>query len=263
MLSPQKVVACGQFSNFIKSLLRSIFLIGAFWILFIGLSYAGCPLPGIKVEKFFDLGFFAFSTFGFIIFLTMVPFQTVEGKLSPGFYSRIIRNSWAHFGLYVLLVCSIICFFVLAFYQNHNADKYLSHLFMALVAAIVFSILFHRFWVLRHLYQPYTVYKNIAELIQEESKEEVWIELLECSYKAIKDGRLSDAKNFIQLISFISQDQHKEKKALLYEDEDLRSLYTAALELRPLARYMEAKWPSLQNETSTQGKDDFKISARV
>ncbi|WP_213106606.1 hypothetical protein [Candidatus Protochlamydia amoebophila] len=243
MPSPQKVVQFRS-SNFITLYLSTVFLTGIIWLIFIGLSYAGFPFPQIEIEKFFDLGFFSISIFGVIVFLTMVPFQTVEAKLSPGFYSRIFNTPLAHFGIYVLMSCSIFCFLIIALQHMLDKNIYLSQLFIAMVTAIIFAILFHRFWVLRCLYQPYIVNKYINKLAREETDEEIWIELFECTYKSIKQYRVSDARNFIDLMFHVYQKCSDEEKTSLL-DEDLMSLYAIAQESRPIARFIEEKWPFL------------------
>lgn len=246
-MSPFQKVLRFRFSNFIKLSLSSLFTIGGVGCLFIAFAYLGFPFAEIKVEKFFDLGFFSVSIFGLIIFLTMIPFQAVQERLSPGFFSRISSNPRAHFGLYVLITSAIICFLVIALQQIPIIEKYLSELFLALTVAIIFAIIFHHCWVIRHLYQPYVVYNHIKELKGEESVEETWLELFECVYKAIKQGRVSDARNIINLITHnFNQDITKKENRMLYED--LTNLYTIARECRPIARLMEKKWPFLLNK---------------
>lgn len=75
MKSAKKVVS-PRFINFVVCFLITIFLVLGFWGFFNLLNVLGCPLPMIAIDKFFELGFFSFSTFSFIIFLTMIPFQT-------------------------------------------------------------------------------------------------------------------------------------------------------------------------------------------
>lgn len=250
MISPYQVVQF-RLSNIILSVVATLALIGTFWLTFVGLTCAGCPFPQIPIEKFYDLGFFSFSTFSFIIFLTMIPFQTAEGKLSPGFYARTLRNPWSHFGPYLLLTCSIICFLVIALYQTSSDGKYLNQLFMSLVASIITAILFYRVFVLRYLHEPYSVYVNVDKLMKEETREEVWMEILECTYKAVRDARLSDSKNFLNLLmKLYNLNSETERKNVL--QEDLKSLYKASGDLRPVSRYMEMKWPFLRSSDKTQ-----------
>ena len=75
-------------SNFFTSAAAALVLIVLCFLFFRAIACTGCPLPSIEVTKFHELGFFSLSTFGFIIFLTMIPFQRAEEKLSPGFYSH-------------------------------------------------------------------------------------------------------------------------------------------------------------------------------
>lgn len=248
MLSPQKVVRF-KFSNFLISTITSLLLIGTLWVSFIALTKAGFPFLHVKIEKFLDLGFFSFSTFSFIIFLTMIPFQTAEGKLSPGFYSRIVRNPWAHFGLYVLMTAAIISLCAIAWDQIYHTRDYLDQLFVALILSIMIAILFHRFWVLRYIYQPYNVYKNIDKLMHDETLEEVWLELVECTHKAIREGRVSDTRNFINLLMRMYQAMNEKERSLVLQ-EDLKSLYQKAEGFRPICRYMESKWSFLRSAES-------------
>ncbi len=249
MISPYRVIRL-RLSTVVLSIFATLILISVFWLIFFILARLGCCFPQISIDKFFDLGFFSLSMFGFIIFLTITPFQTVQGKLSPGFYARMIRNKWSHFSLYILLNCFIFCFLAIAFYQTQFEKEYSSQLYMALICTIIAAIWFHRIWALRYLHEPYIVYANIDKLIQEESKEEVWTEMLECTYKSIKDGRLSDSKNFIKLLDklYIANNELKEKNIL---QEDLESLYKAASDFRPISRYMEIKWPFLRSLKNT------------
>ena len=248
---PKKVVQL-KLSNFIISVITSLLLIGSYWGLFIGITYAGCPFPAVNIQKFFDLGFFCFSTFSFIIFLTMIPFQRAEEKLSPGFYSRVIRTPGANFGLYVLMISSIICFAIIDFQQQHTGDFYIDQLFFALTASIISAILFHRFWVLRHLYHPYVVYNNVLKLAEEEGLPHVWEELLECTYKTIGERRLGDSKQFLFLLSLLYPEVKQEQdKVQLHED--LKSVYESARTLKPIVRYMEKEWPFL-NRSGTEIK---------
>lgn len=247
MIEPQKLPTM-QLSKGLILTFWSLLTIGAFWLLFICLNHAGCPFPEIKKEKFFDLGFFALSAFGLIIFLTMTPFQMAETQLSPGFFSRIFNTPKAHFGLYVLIASSILCFLVIAFEQIPFVEKYLNHLFMAIIAAITFAILFHRSWVIRCLYQPYVVYQHIKDLRWEEPAEDVWMELFECTHKAIKQGRFSDAINFIDLMSYVYWECTKKGQNKILT-EDLENIYKiAAGEARPVSRFLEEKWPFLKSD---------------
>ncbi|KAF3362883.1 hypothetical protein PHSC3_000417 [Chlamydiales bacterium STE3] len=247
MVQPKKVVRFQATNVFILPL-ATFLLIATFWLILVALTSIGFPFPEIALDKFFDLGFFSISIFGIIVFLTMVPFQTVEGKLSPIFYSKIFNAPAAHFGLYVLMFSSIVCFVVIALQQALNMVGYLSQLFIALVMSIVFAILFHRFWVLRCLYQPYIVYKYIKTLEWDESAEEIWLELFECAFKAIKQGRVSDAKNLIDLMAHIYNKCPSQERHVVLR-EDIMSLYAAAQESRPIARSLEEKWPfCIQNK---------------
>ena len=238
-VSPKKRVSL-KAVNFFISLFGSIFLVSGFWVLFIALQSLGFPCPLIEKSKFLDLSFFTFSNFSFITFLTMIPIQNVEGKLSPGFYSRVIRTPWTNFGLYALLVCTLICLFVSGICLP-LIEKYLSSLFMAIISTLFFSVIYHRIMTLRALYEPYIVYKNIDKLLEETSEEEVWLDLVEITYKAIIAGRLSEAKIFIYYLDNISkkQDTH------LFYQEDLKSLHKAAKGLSLITRHMESLWPFL------------------
>ena len=115
---------------------------------------------------------------------------------------------------------------------------------MALTSAIVVAILFHRFWVLKYIYQPYVVYHNLVQLTEEEGIEEVWQELLECTYKSMNDKRLGDGKVFMKLLAktYPKVQKKREAQELL---EEIKSLYEFTSNLRPLARYMEVEWPFL------------------
>lgn len=250
VMAPAKRMLSYSFSNLLICTFSALFLTLGFWIFFAYLQFSGYPLPVINISKFFDLGFFSFSFFSFIVFLTMIPFQASEGKLSPGFYARLIRTPQAHFGLYVLILSSMICFIVLAISENNYLTKETCNsLFMAIIASIIFAIVFHRIWVLRSIYQPYVVYKNITKLSQEETREKVWLELLECTYKAIAGRHINYATNFLQLMYLIYQ-RHGEHAEIFF-GEDLRSLYKATTDFRPVARAMETKWPSLKSSQSS------------
>lgn len=226
--------------NFLICSGLSFLLIMGFLGICILLSIVGCPFPVIQLNKFFDLGFFSLSTFSFITFLTMIPFQACEGRLSPGFFSRMICNPWSHFGLHVLMVSAIFCFSILAFYPENDTHEHFNLIFMALLASMVFAILFHRARVLCSIYQPYTVYKNIEQLAEEETREEVWYELLECTYKAISGRHISYAKIFLNLLSTVYQKNLA--SGVVWFDEDLKSLYKTTVDLPPIMRYMETKW---------------------
>ena len=245
MVTSSKIVHL-KVSNIFVSTFASLCLIGIFWVFYIGLERAGYPFLTISIDKFFDLGFYSFQTLGLVIFLTMTPLQSSVEKLSPGFYSRMIRNPWSHFGLYVLLVSSIVCFIAISIYQKRvfTDTTYNSHLFMAIVSAIIFAILFHRFWVLRHIYHPYSVYTFIEKLATEESVKELWIELLECTQKAIQDKRISDASNFIKILSMLYKKSKDDERPLL--NEDIYDLYSAAENSRPITRNIEINWPLLR-----------------
>ncbi|MGZ3632713.1 MAG: hypothetical protein ACXU9U_02360 [Parachlamydiaceae bacterium] len=249
MLSPKKRVHI-KLVNFFMLFLASTFLITFYWLLLVSLTYLGFPFPEIKIEKFYDLGFFSISTFGLIVFLTMVPFQTVETQLSPGFYSKIFNNPSAHFGLYVLMFSAIICFLIIAFQQAVDMGVYLSEMFIALIISIISAILFHRFWVLRYLYQPYVVYTYIKTLKWEETDEEIWFELFECTFKAIKQGRLSDAINFLDLLNRI-YDKCAHTESSVGMREDLICLRKLAKECRPVASIIEKKWPFVSQKDVT------------
>lgn len=245
MYSPNQVVGF-QFSNVIKSILMSLLLLSSFWAFFLGLNWLGVNFPAVSTNRFFDFGIFSLSTFSFITFLTMIPIQTTEAKLSPGFYARLIHSVWTHFGLYVIVMCSIVSVAVEllppnAFVQNHLCELYLANL-----SSIIFAIVFHRSWVLRNLYQPYLVYSHIEKLSKEESKQELWIEVYEIAYKALKDGRLGNAKEFISILAYIFY--HNEKVQRAHFDDDLRSLYKVAEDVHPAARHLEEKFPFLRSE---------------
>jgi hypothetical protein len=242
-MSPYEVIRLRLFNIFL-SIVATIMIISTFWLIFITLTLMGCPFPQVDIEKFFDLGFLAFSMFSFIIFLTIAPFQTIATKLSPRFYARMLRNIWSHFSLYLLLTCSVVCFFVVGFYQTTSENGYSSQLYLAIIASIIIAILFHRVWALRYLHEAYIVYINIDKLIEKDSKEDVWMEMMECIYKAIRDARLSDSKNFIDLL-FKLYDTNFETQKETTLREDLKCLYKATEGLRPISRYMETKWPFL------------------
>jgi hypothetical protein len=241
MRNPKKIFQIPN-SHFLILFLLSFLLINLFWLLFIALVNIGLPFPDIKVEKFLDLGFSTISVFGIIVFLTLVPFQNVEDKLSPIFYAKIFNSPLAHFGLCLLMLCAVISFLAIGLQQTLETNKYLSQLFLALLTSIIFAILFHRFWALRCIYQPYIVYKYIKSLKYEESDEEIWLQLFECSFKAIKQGRLNDARNFIDLMEDIYHRPSNQEKIMILR-EDMLNLYALAHEIRPLARFIEEKWP--------------------
>ena len=73
----------------------------------------------------------------------MIPIQNVEGKLSPGFYSRIIRTPWTNLGLYALLICTVISLAASGLCVP-LIEKYASSLFMAIIATLFFSVIYHR-----------------------------------------------------------------------------------------------------------------------
>lgn len=233
-----------QFSNFFISTTATLGLILFFWLLFYSITCLGCPLPAPEITRFYDLGFFSFSSFSFIIFLTMIPLQRAEEKLSPGFYSRILHTPWSHFGLYVLFFSSVACFVAIAVHKEFKVEQYLHPLFFALIASIVSAIIFHRFWVLCNLYQPYVVYSNISQLTKEEGIQDAWLELLECTYKTISDKRISDAKNFMLLLGNLYC-KVKKKEDLKHMEEDLENLYQFSNQLRHIHRQMERQWPFL------------------
>ena len=234
----------------------SFFVIGFLWLLCSGLHKIGCPFPEIKGEKFSSLGFFSFSNFSFITFLAMIPFQTAEGQLSPGFYSRIINHPWSHFGLYMLLSCVITCFLILS---NHDRldPQMLNQLYMAIVGSVVFAAVFHLIQTLRYLYQPLIVYENLTQLANEESSEELWLDLYECILKAIKSNRIGNARNFIDLLQQVYVKVKAQEKIYMFQ-KDLRSLYDAAKEFPPITRALEKHWPlvMLENNKGVQQKQD-------
>lgn len=242
MLEPKKVVRF-QLSGFLLPFLASLCLIGLTWMACIAISQAGYPFPAVS-DKFYELGFFSISTLSFIIFLTMIPLQNVEARLSPGFYSRMVRDPWSHFGLYILIISSIMSFLVLAAPHIRLLQTNLNELFVALVFSEVCAILFYRFWVLCYLYRPYVIYKNIEKLADEESLEDLWLELLECTHKAIKDTRISDARNLIRFLGYIHQ-KYGQNQKYPFLKEDLQNLYEKTQEFRAVARYFEIKWPFL------------------
>jgi hypothetical protein len=129
-------------------------------------------------------------------------------------------------------------------HEKLENDKYLPQLFFALISSIMSAIIFYRFWVLRYLYQPYVVYANIAQLKEEHNIQEMWLELLECTYKAINDKRLSDGNNFLLLLEQLCRKTAKKEKINALK-EDLVGLYKLASPLRPLQRQMEEQWPFL------------------
>lgn len=242
MFSPNQVVGF-QITNFFRSTFMSVLLLGAFWSFFIVLNFMGLRFPEISTGRLFDFGFFSLSIFSFITFLTMIPIQTTEAKLSPGFYERLIHNRWTHFGLYLIVVCSLVSVAVSLLPANNIFEGHFSELFFANLSSILFAIVFHRNWVLRNLYQPYLVYNHIQKLSKEESKQDLWGEVYEITYKALKDGRLGNAKEFISILAYIFYNNEEVQRA--HFDEDLRSLYKTAQEVRPAARYLEEKFPFL------------------
>lgn len=243
MISPKRVIQFKLFA-FILSIIVTVGVISIFYLIFAILSYLGCCFPQISIDRFFDLGFFSLSTLGFIIFLTITPFQTVQRNLSPGFYARMIRNKWSHFSLYMLLNCFIFSFLAIAFYQEIFKNEYSGLFYMALTATNITAIWIHRTWALRYLHEPYIVYANIDKLIEEEPYEGVWLDMLECTYKSVKEGRLGDSKNFIKLLrKLYDLTSATEEKNILHED--LKSLYKTTESFRPISRYMEVTWPSL------------------
>ncbi len=243
MSKPTKVVQ-PHISNFFISTAASLGLILSYWLLFYSLTCMGCWLPKFEMSRFYDLGFFAFSSFSFITFLAMIPFQRAEEKLSPGLFSRVIHTPWAHLGLYVLFFSSIACFVAIGVHQHVKSDKYFQELFFALLSSIITAIIFHRFWVLRYLYQPYAVYANIANLTEEEGIQEAWLELIECSYKTIGDKRLNGGQNFMNLLEKLYRNTTN-KDRIKDMNEDLESVYKVSKDLRPLQRQMEKQWPFL------------------
>lgn len=243
-MQPRDKTVHFSFANFLTSSACSFLLIGALWLICAGLQTIGLPFPKIEIGKFSDLSFFALSNFSFITFLSMIPFQTAEGKLSPGFYARIVNRQWSHFGLYILMSCFVACYLVLGFYQNHFSEKLLSQLFFAIIASIIFALIFHRIHTLRYLHQPMIVYENLAQLAEEESLEELWLDLYECTLKAIKENRVSDARSFCNLMAILySKIKVKEKK--IGWEKDLHSLYQAAKDQHPIASQIEKNWSSL------------------
>jgi|GEM_PF-6085546 len=235
-----------QVTVFFTLLFSTLLTIFTLWGLFIAIHHAGFPFPDIKLERFFDLAFFSISIFGMVIFLTMISFQTVEGRLSPGFLLRIMSTPAAHMGIYVLFISAVFCFLIPTLEKVPFAQTHLNELFMALITSIVLSILIIRSWVLRTLHQPYVVYHHLEALKWEEPIEDAWLELFECTFKAIKQGRINDALNFIGLMSTVFKECSKEKTQILHED--LLNLHAAAQESRPIARLMERKWPFLLSQ---------------
>jgi hypothetical protein len=233
------------------SLACSYALIGSFWIICMLLQSVGCPLPRIEEEKFLDLGLFIFSNFSFITFLTMMPFQQAEGKLSPGFYVQILNQPWSHFGLSILLGCFILCLGILGCHKSGFSDSFLSQIFVAMIASMIFAVMYHRHRTLRHLYQPIIVYENLTKLAKEENIEDLWLDLYECSIKAIKESRINDARNFFKLMSKIYI-KITEKEKIAHMQKDLRSLYQSAKNDHPLAWEMEKQWPFLGHQLSSK-----------
>ena len=227
--------------NFFLSIVCSFLWIGALWIVCAGLQKMGCPFPKIEMEQFSGLAFFALSNFSFITFLAMIPFQAAEGQLSPGFYARIVNRPWSHFGLYVLMSCFILCFFILS-YQNHFSEKLHSQLYVTIIASVICAVIFHRNQALRYLYQPIIVYENLAKLATEENSEELWLDLYECTIKAIKANRVNNARSFIVLMSQIYAKMSDQEKIVIQLKKDVQSLYEAAKDLPPIASQIEKKW---------------------
>lgn len=227
--------------NFLLSLICSALLIGALWLGCALLQKMGCPFPKIGGNQFSDLGFFALSNFSFITFLSMISFQSAEGQLSPGFYARIVNRPWSHFGLYILMSCFILCFLILS-YQHHCSELLLSQVYVTVVAAVICAIIFHRNQALRYLYQPLVVYENLAKLATEENSEELWLDLYECTIKAIKSNRVNNARSFIVLMSQIYTKKSGQEKIINNLKKDVQSLYDAAKDQPPIALQIEKYW---------------------
>ena len=234
-----------SFKNSFISFFSSFLLIGAFWIVCIVLQTLGCSFPKIEITRFSELGFFSLANFSFITFLAMIPFQTAEGKLSPGFYARFVKRPWSHFGLYILVSCCIVCYLILSNYEKINSEETLSHLFFAIIASVVFAVLFHRNHTLRYLHHPMIVYENLVQLAKIEGLRELWLDLYECTLKAIKESRISDARSFSNLMAE-TYAKISDKEAIAHLQKDLHSLYQAAKDQHPIASQIEKHWPFLR-----------------
>lgn len=232
--------------SFFISLLCSYLVVGAFWLICMLLQIGGCPFPKVERETFFTLGLFIFSNFSFITFLAMIPFQQTEGKLSPGFYARIFNRPWSHFGLSILMGCFILCMVIVGIYEQGFNNKLLDQLFVAIIASMIFAVIFQRNLTLRYLYQPFIVYENLAALAKEEVIEEVWLDLYECSTKAIKDHSINNARSFFRLMANIYI-KVKEKEKAAHMQKDVQSLYQMAKGHHPLKDQMERYWPFLRS----------------
>ena len=236
--------------TFLVSGVFSFLLMGTLWVLCVGLQKLGCPFPAIKGNQFSDLGFFALSNFSFITFLAMIPFQTTEGQLSPGFYFRIVNRPWSHFGLHILLCCFFLCFFILG-YQEHFSDMFLSQIYMTVVASVIVAVIFHRNQVLRYLYQPKIVYESLAKLATEEGSEDLWLDLYECTFKAIKANRINNARNFILLMSKLYTKMSDTGILNPNLKKDVQSLYEAAKDQPPVALLIERNWSFVCTDAKT------------
>lgn len=228
--------------SFLFNVVASLGLIASFWAFFIFLNWIGFPCPRVPEGKFFDLAFFSISTFGTIIFLTIIPLQNTEGNLSPGFLYKITSTPRAHFGIYVLLFTAFFCFLLPALKQQQVFQNCLSELFLALTASMVFAILYLRSWVINCMDQPYVVYNYIEDIKEEEKLESTWQELLECTFKAIKQARIQDANKLINLMALLTKEVKEYNIAF---KDDLRGLYKFAQEIPPIRREMEKTWPFL------------------
>src|ERR1700722_4671604 len=241
MKSPNKAVHF-QTSSILQLIFLPIFLISGLWGVFIFLTYfLGFPFPEATTEKFSELSFFSISLFSFLILLTVVPFQVATEKLSPIFYNKIYNSPSANFGISLLLQNAVISFLIIAF-RSIIDIVYVNQLYIALITSIIVAIFYHRFWVLRCLYQPYLVYKYVETLEDSEPLEEAWLELFECTVKAIKHHRINDVKFLVILMNSIYQKCGKQGSSNNLQNEDIISLYHLSKEIRPLSRFLEKKW---------------------
>ncbi|MBJ7449568.1 MAG: hypothetical protein JHC93_04335 [Parachlamydiales bacterium] len=226
----------------LKIVLYAILCIAFGWLVMIVLVLLGMQLPEMQKDNFFTLGFFAASTFGLIVFLTVTPLQAAANSLSPSFLTRMYCDVKTHLALYILLVSALISFFSVPLRNYPLFEKYSDELFFAIAVVCTISIIVHRFWVMRLLHQPWIVYQHVKEVDWETGAQKLWNELYECAYKAIKQGRLSDANYFLEVMGLFYEG-YQETEYLTFLRTDVLKLYAVAGELNPCLRFMERKWP--------------------
>lgn len=249
-MKARKILNRFESGDYFTSITCSFLLVVVSWSLCLGLQKMGLPFPEIPANKFVDLGFLTISNFSFITFLAMAPIQTAEGKLSHGFYAQIVKQPWSHFGLHILISCFIFCLLALSLQGRMVSEERLSPLFVAIAVSMIFAMFYHRNRTFRYLSEPKIVYENLANLAEEETAEELWLDLYECTLKAIKDNRVSDARNFSNLMAKIYP-KIKDKEMIGNLHEDLKSLYQAAKDIHPIASEFAKHWSFLQFKTTT------------